>query len=203
MGAEAACTVTVGRRRIAGKALLETSELLFRSPELRLKVPFASITSAEAKGGRLVVAWDGERATFELGNLAERWAVKIRNPKSVIEMLGVKSGQRVAVLGITDAAFLAALRERAATVSNGRVMKECDAIFLGAEDLAGLKRIPTLLPYLTRDGAIWTVTPKGKGGVKDTDVMAAGKRAGLADVKVVSFSATHSANKFVVPKAAR
>jgi hypothetical protein len=203
MGAEAACTVTVGRRRLAGKALLETTELLFRSPELRLKVPFASITSAEAKGGRLVVAWDGERATFELGNLAERWAVKIRNPKSVIEKLGVKSGQRVAVLGITDAAFLAALRERAATVSNGRAMKECDAIFLGAEDLAGLKRIPTLLPYLTRGGAIWTVTPKGKGGVKDTDVMAAGKRAGLADVKVVSFSATHSANKFVVPKAAR
>jgi hypothetical protein len=30
--------------------------------------------------------------------------------------------------------------------------------------------------------------------------MAAGKAAGLVDVKVVSFSDTHSANKFVIPK---
>jgi hypothetical protein len=33
--------------------------------------------------------------------------------------------------------------------------------------------------------------------------MAAGRSAGLVDVKVASFSATHSAAKFVIPKALR
>jgi len=33
--------------------------------------------------------------------------------------------------------------------------------------------------------------------------MSAGKRAGLVDVKVVSFSETHTAEKFVVPVAKR
>lgn len=33
--------------------------------------------------------------------------------------------------------------------------------------------------------------------------MAAGKAAGLVDVKVVSFSATHTAETFVIPVSAR
>ena len=33
--------------------------------------------------------------------------------------------------------------------------------------------------------------------------MAAGKAAGLVDVKVVAFSATHTAEKFVIPVAKR
>ena len=33
--------------------------------------------------------------------------------------------------------------------------------------------------------------------------MAAGKRAGLVDVKVVSYSDTHSAEKYVIPVARR
>ena len=33
--------------------------------------------------------------------------------------------------------------------------------------------------------------------------MAAGKAAGLVDVKVVGFSATHTAEKFVIPVPAR
>ena len=88
-------------------------------------------------------------------------------------------------------------------MSNGKPAKDADAIFLGSDTLAGLDRIAALVPYIKRDGAIWTVTPKGKGGIKDTDIMAKGKAAGLVDVKVVSFSDTHSANKFVIPKAQR
>ncbi len=34
-------------------------------------------------------------------------------------------------------------------------------------------------------------------------VMRAGRAAGLVDVKVVGFSATHTAQKFVIPVAAR
>jgi len=53
------------------------------------------------------------------------------------------------------------------------------------------------------DGAVWTIRPKGKGGISENDTMAAGKRAGLVDVKVASFSETQTAEKFVIPVARR
>lgn len=203
MGAELQTTVRIGRRKVAGKALLETTEIIFRSPELRLKIPFKDITSAEPRGGDLWIEHVGGVAAFAIGEAAPAWAAKIKNPKSRIDKLGIKPAHRVVVLSVKDPGFLAELRARAGSVSNGRLAKDADAIFLGAQELWALDRLPELVPYIKREGAIWTVTPKGKGGIKDTDVMAAGKAAGLVDVKVVSFSDTHSANKFVILKASR
>lgn len=201
MGAEARVTVTYGGQTSEGKALLETSELIFRG-EFRLKIPFRDITSIDARGGDLRIDSGAGTAVFALGAKAEQWAQKIRNPKSLIDKLGVKPEHRVVVLNVRDAAFLAQLRERAPDVST-RVRKDADVIFVGAETLDALGRLDALRDSIKRDGMIWTVTPKGKNGIKDTDVMAAGKRAGLVDVKVAAFSATHSAAKFVIPKAQR
>jgi hypothetical protein len=39
--------------------------------------------------------------------------------------------------------------------------------------------------------------------IKESDVLAAGKESGLIDVKVVRFSETHTALKFVVPVSQR
>jgi hypothetical protein len=50
---------------------------------------------------------------------------------------------------------------------------------------------------------IWAITPKGKDGIAEAAVVAAGKAAGLVDVKVAAFSPTHTAAKFVIPKAQR
>jgi hypothetical protein len=44
---------------------------------------------------------------------------------------------------------------------------------------------------------------KGQKSITETDVRSAGLQAGLVDIKVVSFSATHTALKFVVPKSKR
>ena len=204
MGAEAQTTVRVGRKAATGKALLETTEIIFRSPDLRLRIALKDITALDAKNGILKVTSTDGTASFDLGALAEKWAEKIRHPKSRLDKLGVKPAHRVALINIKDAGFLAELRERAASVSSGRTIKDADAIFLGATTLEALAvKLPDLVPCIKRDGAIWTVTPKGKGGIKDTDIMALAKAAGLVDVKVVSFSDTHSANKFVIPKANR
>jgi hypothetical protein len=47
--------------------------------------------------------------------------------------------------------------------------------------------------------ALWVVYPKGKKDITEIDVISAGRKAGLKDVKVVGFSATHTALKFVLP----
>jgi hypothetical protein len=44
--------------------------------------------------------------------------------------------------------------------------------------------------------------PEGER-VRDVDVMAAAREAGLVDTKVVAFSATHTALKLVIPRVAR
>jgi hypothetical protein len=201
MGAEAACSVRFGRKTSAGKALLETNELIFRG-DFRLAIALNQISAIEANDGSLRVTFPDGTATFELGPKAAHWAERIRKPKSVLDKLEIKAGERIVVLQMKDAAFVPQLRERGATVST-LATKDADAIFLGAETLAGLAGLRQLVSQIKRDGAIWTVTPKGKGGIRDADIMGIAKAAGLVALKVVSFSDTHSANKFVIPKAAR
>jgi hypothetical protein len=68
------------------------------------------------------------------------------------------------------------------------------------DDLARLK---SLKPSIRRAGAIWVVFPKGRKEVREVDVIAAGPSAGLVDNKVVRFSDTHTALRFVVPLSRR
>jgi hypothetical protein len=73
-------------------------------------------------------------------------------------------------------------------------------IFFGAEvapDLAGVKK---LVPSLGSKGALWIIYPKGRKGITELQVIRAGREAGLVDIKVVGYSATRTALKFVRPK---
>ena len=55
-----------------------------------------------------------------------------------------------------------------------------------------------------RGGALWTLRRKGAGAaVGEGDVRGAARAAGLTDVKVAAFSDERTADKFVVPIAAR
>ena len=124
--------------------------------------------------------------------------------RSLIDKLGVKPGAAVALLGITDETFLAQLRERTRDFASLRVKKNLDFIFLSAESHQGLRQLERLRGYLKSNGALWVVSTKGKQArIKDLDVIAAAKQAGLVDNKVVSFSGTHTALKLVIPVALR
>lgn len=53
------------------------------------------------------------------------------------------------------------------------------------------------VPKLAAGAALWIVYPKGVAAIREAEVIAAGRGAGLKDVKVARFSATHTALKFV------
>jgi len=199
MGQEVNCKVRAGKTTAEGKALLESTELIFRSPDLRLKIPFRQMTSIEAEDGWLHVQSPHGRAAFHLGSQAPRWAEKIKNPKSLVDKLGVKSGMRASVLDIHDDNFLRDLKSRTSDITAGQPAKDSDLIFFGAEHNDALEKVRGASRSLKPNGAIWIVYPKGKKHITESDVFAAGKRAGLVDVKVASFSATHTALKFVIP----
>jgi hypothetical protein len=198
MGAEAKCTVTVGRTKADGKALLETDALIFRGGDTKLSIAYKDISAVDSKDGVLRVKHAGGAATFALGNAAAKWADKIRNPPSRAEKLGIKPGHRVVIDGVKDAALRAEIASRGATVVT-RPAAGVDVVFYAANDRAALDSLRALQKILTPNGAIWVIRPKGSAAISEADVMKAGKAAGLVDVKVVRFSDTHTAEKFVIP----
>jgi hypothetical protein len=131
------------------------------------------------------------------------WA-PTRNPRGLLEKLGVKPEMRIGVAGVRDEDFLEQLHERVVGVSETSLPPQADIVFYEAVRPEDLARLPELRDAIARKGAVWVVSPKGKGAqIKDTDVMAAAKAAGLVDTKVVSFSETHTALKLVIPVAKR
>jgi hypothetical protein len=202
MGQEAACKARFGGKVSAGKALLETDALIFRG-EFRLSIPLKSIQSVEAADGLLRVTSPEGTAVFELGPQAEKWAHKIRNPRSLADKLDVKPGVRVSLCGVGDANFREQLKARTSDITEGKPAKESDLIFLQAEAVKDLAKLRSLESSLKRNGAIWVVYPKGKKDITEIGVLQAGKQAGLVDIKVARFSDTHTALKFVIPVARR
>jgi hypothetical protein len=202
MGMEAKCSLEWQGRSSAGTALLETTEILFRGA-VRLKIPRAQITAVAAEGGALRVTFGGETATLALGAAAEKWARALATTKSRIDKLGVAPGLVVSVVGVEDASFHDELRARVGAFTSGAPAEGTDLLFYGAHAAADLERLPALKGALKPAGALWVIRPKGRVEITEAQVMAAGKAAGLVDVKVASFSPTHTAEKFVIPVAAR
>jgi len=120
--------------------------------------------------------------------------------RSLMDKLGVKAFQRISVIGVDDDAFWAQLTTQADDVMKGRLRQESDLIFFAADSLSELQQLARLKTYLVSNGAIWVVSLKGKAAkIRDVDVIAAAKTAGLVDNKVVSFSETHTSLRLVIP----
>ena len=201
MGNEANCSASLGRQKARGKALLETSELLFRSEDeaLRLKIPFSNIKSAKVVDGELRLEIPEGLAVFTLGANAAKWCEKILHPKTRLEKLGVKASSHVSLLGDFDEEFLAELRSATRHVTNGKVADGSESIFFSAATVKDLGQVAKLAKGLKGSMSLWIVYPRGQKAITENDVLAAGRKAQLKDVKVVGFSPTHTALKFVIP----
>lgn len=197
MGSEVVCRVEYDGTAGEAKVLLETETVVVRAP-FKLTIPFKEVREARADDGVLLLQWRDHEARLSIGPQAPTWVEKITNPKSVIEKLGVKAGQKISIVGKIDEAFVKDLAKQGADVSS-RLRRDSDIIFLAAATRDTLMRLRELRDSLQPTGSIWVIRPKGTDAIKDADVIAAGKSAGLVDVKVVRFSETHTAEKLVIP----
>lgn len=202
MGRERECEATLGGRRARGKALLESEELIFRAADFRVRWPFRAIVSVESDGDALRLRTKEEQLVLALGRDAAAWAEAIRSPKSVLDKLGVRVGARIALAGAFDDELVAALRGKG-DVALGARGRDYDCIFFAVRAQKDLARLATLRERLAPAGALWVVRPRGVDSITEADVLAAAREHALVDVKVVRFSETHSAQKLVVPVAAR
>ncbi len=173
MGKELNCSVRFGKQQSEGKALLETSEILFRG-EFRLKIPFSTIKSAKAVDGELRLQTADGLAVFHLGAASEKWCEKILHPKSRIEKLGVKPGAKVSLLGEFEADFLHEVGSLTKSVSKGKAASDSECIFFAADSKGDLGSLSKISKFMQGSAALWIVYPKGQ-------------------------SPTHTALKFVIP----
>jgi hypothetical protein len=203
MGLEAVCLATIEGRSGNGTAHLNSKDISFRG-DLHFKIPFAEIRKFEAKGEMLLLDTLQGPVSLQLGpQVAQRWVLKIRYPKTLIDKLGVKEDQTVSVLGVADEEFWKSLLQRTANVFKGTPGTDSDYIFLQVETSPELRQIADLEPFLKRNGGIWVIWPKGQPHIKEDHVRAAALEARLVDVKVVSFSERLSGLKLVIPVARR
>lgn len=201
MGLEACCPVTWnGETRTRGVHLDSAVVEVRGRPALR--VPFASIHRASVRSGELVLEAEAGTLVLALGEAASAWAAKIVSRPSRARKLGLAAGQRVCIIGVTDAALEAELL--AAGADKVTDQAGADVVFYAVAAPRDLERLSALRSRIEPDGAIWVVRTKGKRAtVKEADLMSAARAAGLVDIKVVAFSETQSADKLVIPVAER
>jgi hypothetical protein len=196
MGRERACAAEWDDARSTGKLLLETDELIFRG-DRRLRIPLRDVTKAKAASGWLDLAWKGGRARFQVGDDAAEWAQRILKPKGRLEKLGITPTTRLRITGLRDPIFD---QEVLALGVSPTKQVQADLSLLGCDTPSDLRRIATAARSLQGAQALWVVYPKGRKDVTETMVLMAGRAAGLTDIKVMRFSDTHTALKFVIPK---
>lgn len=199
MGNELKGAVRAGKERHEGKILLETSELIFRGTDYRLKIAFGEMREVKAENGELVVETKDGVNVFEVGAHAEKWRDKILHPKSRAEKLGVKAGTRVRLLGEFEADFVKEVRAAKAQLIQTANSGDVANTFFALGSKSALAALGKYAKKMKGAEALWIVYRKGKKELTEIEVIGAGRKAGLKDVKVVGFSSTHTALKFVIP----
>jgi hypothetical protein len=168
----------------------------------RIEVLFSEIERVQVDGGQLLLTTPRGVLAIRAGESAAAWAEKIQAPPSRAKKLGLRTGQRVALSGLEDAALAREIEASGAQLVS--LAAGLDVLFFGVEAPAQLERLPALVKKLAPDGALWVVRTKGRAAsVSEAAVRSAARGAGLTDVKVVAFSETQSADKFVLPLAQR
>jgi hypothetical protein len=170
MGQEAICVLKRGGEQHTGKALLETSEIIFRGKTLRLKIPFPQMKSVTAQVGELRIETAAGLVVFELGTAAEKWEEKILHPKMRIEKLGIKEGAKVVLLGEFTADFVRELREATKGTAEKSSKGQTDWIFLALTERKDLMKVGSASKKLKDAAGLWVVFPKGRKEIAETDV---------------------------------
>lgn len=203
MGLEARCECDWQGESRTVKAHLDSTGLDLSGP-FKLHIDLRNIKAAESSRGTLRLRTQDGPMVLHLGEKTEAWAQFIKYPRSRIEKLGIKAGQRVLLVGLDDQALEADLASRECKVLRRETKTPVDVAMVLVDTPAKLQLIARYREVITSGGAVWVIRPKGKDTpVTEAQTRDAAKRAELVDIKVVSFSDTHSAEKLVIPKARR
>jgi len=205
VGQELKTTLRFDGRILEGVAVLESDSILFRdlAGTASLTVKFAEIFKVESNAGWLDLQTGRGLLLFELGAKAEIWAEKIKNPKALVETLGVGESTKVVVIGKLDAGLRAELEATGAKVAKSARGKDFDLAFVTAASKKDLETLPRVRAMIKEEGAIWIVYAKGNAELTEREVLTAGRTLQLTDNKQVKVDDVLTSVRFVIPLHAR
>ncbi|MFA5943930.1 MAG: hypothetical protein WC876_05645 [Candidatus Thermoplasmatota archaeon] len=198
MGTIVQGTVTVGGQKVNTKADFASDHVTF-SGGRRGEVPYTKVEVLGTARGILRLRVDGAIMEFPLGSKVDRVAAKVRKPPTLMEKLGVKANLSCAVINVEAKAFLIELEKANPDAHIGAPAKPVDLLFVAVRGRDELDRIADSVDHVKPDGGMWVVYPKGRRNLREVDVLAAGRAAGLKDIKVARVSTSLTALKFVFP----
>lgn len=198
MGQEVKTQLRWDGRIVEGTVLLEGEQLVFRGGA-SVSLPFGEMWSVEADAGWLEIKSARGLMLIELGPKAEVWKEKIKNPKGLVEKLGVDADKKVLLLGKLDAALVKDLEATGAKVAKSARGKDFDIVFVVVGKKPDLEQITKGRVLMKADGAIWVVYPKGKDDLTERDVLTGGRTRELTDNKQVKVDEALTAVRFVIP----
>lgn len=178
------------------KALLESNEIVIRGA-LRGRFDIAAAKKFVAQGGILSFESAGRRVSIDLGVDAPVWLKKIKNPRSRVQKLGVKPGDRVCVLGPAESDAINELRDATGDEPASRLRAGLDLVLFFTKKPADLSRLDGIRDRLAPKGAMWVLWPKGLKDYKHEDVVSAGKASGLSQTRSIGFSERFTGLRFV------
>jgi hypothetical protein len=209
VGQEIKTQLRMDGRIIDVTALLETDTLVFRGGAT-MTIPFGEMFSVEANAGWLELKTPRGLLLLELGPKAAAWREKIKNPKAVVEKLGLDASKKDCVVGKLDPELRADVDLSGAKVAKTARGKDFDVVFIAAYAKKDLEKVASAKESIVDDGAIWIVYPKGTAtGVKldpeltERAVLTAGRTLTMTDNKVVKINEDLTAVRFVIPVAYR
>jgi hypothetical protein len=205
VGQEIKTTLRWDGRIIEVTALLETDTLIFRGGAT-MTVPFREMMSVEANSGWLELKTQRGLMLLELGPKAEVWREKIKNPRALVEKLGLDETKRVCILGKLDPDVRAEIEGSGANVAKTARGKDFDVLFVAANTKKDLEKVPSAKEMIVDTGGIWIIYPKGQTGdeaITERAVLTAGRTLSLTDNKVAKVNEELTAVRFVIPAAQR
>lgn len=203
MGQELKTSLRWDGRILEGVALLESDTLIFRGSGASVTLKFAEIFKVESSSGWLDLKTARGLMLLELGPKADTWAEKIKNPKGLVEKLGVDAEKKVCIIGKLDADLRADLEATGAKIAKSARGKDFDMLFIAASSKKDLEKLAAQRAMIKDDGAIWIVYPKGNEKLTEREVLTAGRTLQLTDNKQVKVSEELTSVRFVIPVAQR
>jgi hypothetical protein len=194
---KAACDWTHGGRTDSVRASLGRYAITFGgSADGRL--PYTDIVEVWQYGAIIHIRFPEGEAKMDMEDVrrARRFARKMEDAPSPLEVLGAKKGDAVAVVGLPDSWVYRLLRRRRLTPVDGSP-SGLDMMVIGVSDEGGLAAIPGLMPHLRQGGVIWVVYPRGHREISTDTVAEAGRRLDLRGELELQVSSRHSALKLV------
>jgi hypothetical protein len=203
MGQRANVKARIAGSDVGGQLYLDTEQVIFRGEKNRVAIPVQGIKSARADGGTLVLIVGREKYEFVMGPVAQRWADRITNPRTLIQKLGVRPDSVMAYIGERDSELLSELERTSRAVQSELMRRDYDLVFVGIETPEELDRLDGVREWIKSNGSIWLIFPKGRRDLKDETIISKAKINGLVDNKIARISDRLTGMKLVIPLSLR